>query len=60
MRPISLKITLAKEKEKRKRKRGREEKRRREKNKGCTLSFYNGYFGGNGLKNPATYIKEYI
>ena len=57
MRPISSKITLAKEKEKKKEgakgKKGGEEKK---KNKGCTLSFYNGYFGGNGLKSPARYV----
>ena len=58
MRPISSKITLGKEKEKRKRKREREERRRREK-KGYTLSFYNEYFGGNGLKNLARYKKKY-
>ena len=34
-----------KEKERRKRKSGEEERRRREKSNGCTLSFYNGYFG---------------
>ena len=57
MRPISSKITLAKEKEKGKRNSEREERRRRKKkNKGCTLSFYSGYFGGNGLKNPARYV----
>ena len=56
MRPISSKITLAKEKEKRKRNSEREERRRREK-KGYTLSFYNDYFGGNGLKHLARYKK---
>ena len=53
--PISSKITLTEEKERKKRKRREEEKRRREKNNGCTLSFYNGRFGGNVFKNPATY-----
>ena len=45
MGPISSKITLTKEKERRKRKSEEEERRRREKSNGCTLSFYNGYFG---------------
>ena len=53
MRPISSKITLEKEKEgKGKGKKGGEEKKR-----GYTLSFYNDYFGGNGLKNLARYKK---
>ena len=49
-----------------------DEKRRREKSKGCTLSFYDGYFrdvllldgkgpfSGNVFKNPARYINIYI
>ena len=45
--PINSKITLTKEKEKRKRNREEEEMRSREKINGCTLSFYNGYFGDN-------------
>ena len=45
-----------KEKERRRRKSEKEERRRRDKKNGCTLSFYNGYFGGNGLENPARYI----
>ena len=36
---------VTKEKERRKRKSEETEKRRREKSNGCTLSFYNGYFG---------------
>ena len=40
------------EKERARRKKGGEGK----KNNGCTLSCYNGYFGGNGLKTPARYI----
>ena len=67
LRPISSKITPTKEKERRKSKSEEGERRRREKSNGCTLSFYNGYFGeklldGRGLfgdnafKNPARYI----
>ena len=64
--PISTKKILTKEKERRKRK-SEEEERRREKSNGCTLSFYNGYFGrkklldvkgrfgGNVFKNPFRY-----
>ena len=44
-RPISSKIELAKEKERGKRKSEEEEKSRGEKSNGCTLRFYNGYFG---------------
>jgi len=66
--PRSSKITVTKGKERRKRKSEEKERRRREKNNGCTLSFYNGYFGvfgrkkllnakgpfdGNVMKNPA-------
>lgn len=40
------------EKEREKGKKGGEEKK-----KGYTLSFYNDYFGGNGLKNLARYKK---
>ena len=43
--PRSSKITVTKEKERRKRKSEEKERRRREKSNGCTLSFYNGYFG---------------
>ena len=43
--PRSSKITPTKEKERRKRKSEEEERRRREKSNGCTLTFYNGYFG---------------
>ena len=43
--PISSKIIVTKEKERRKRKNEEEERRRRDKSNGCTLSFYNGYFG---------------
>ena len=43
--PRSSKITVTKEKERRKRKSEDTERRRREKSNGCTLSFYNGYFG---------------
>ena len=69
---ISSKSTLTKEKERRKRKNKEEERWRREKSNGCTLSFYNGYFGdvllldgkglfsGNVFKNPARYINIYI
>ena len=42
--PISSKITVTKGKERRKRK-SEEEERRRKKINGCTLVFYNGYFG---------------
>ena len=64
-RPIDSQITTAKKKERRKRKSEEEERRRREKSSGCTLSFYNGYFGrkkmfdgsdlfgDNVYKNPA-------
>ena len=45
-----------KRQERRRRKSEKEERRRRDKKNGCTLSFYNGYFGGNGLENPARYI----
>ena len=38
-------LRKTKEKESRKRKSVEEERRRREKSNGCTLSFYNGYFG---------------
>ena len=56
-----------KKKEERKRKK-EEEERRREKSNGCTLGFYNSYFGrkkllnakgpfgDNVIKNPARYI----
>ena len=43
--PISSKITVTKEKERKTRKSQEEERRRREKSNGCTLSFYNSYFG---------------
>ena len=43
--PISSKITVTKGKERRKRKSEEEERRRKEKINGCTLVFYNGYFG---------------
>ena len=61
---ISFQITLTKEKERAKRKKARW----REKSNGCTLNFYNGYFGrekildaktpsgGNVVKNPARYV----
>jgi len=45
--PISSKITLTKEKERRKRNSEEKERRRRKKCNGCSLSFYNGYFGDN-------------
>ena len=45
LKPDKLKITPTKEKEREKRKSQEEERRRREKNNGCTLGFYNGYFG---------------
>ena len=69
---ISSKSTLTKEKERRKRKNEEPERRRREESSGCTLSFYNGYFGdvllldgkgpfsGNVFKNPARYINIHI
>ena len=44
---ISSRITLTKEKERRKRKSEQEERKRREKRSGCTLGFYNGYFGNS-------------
>lgn len=40
LRPISQKITLAKEKGKEDRKSEKKERRRREKSNGCTLNFY--------------------
>ena len=43
--PISSKITPTKAKEREKRKSQEKERRKREKNNGCTLGFYNGYFG---------------
>ena len=43
--PTSSKFTVTKEKERRKRKSEEEERRRRGKSNGCTLSFYNSYFG---------------
>ena len=68
--PISSKFTLTKVKERRERKIEEEERRRREKSNGCTLSFYNGYFGekklldtigpfgGNVFKNPVRHTGE--
>ena len=62
--PTSSKFTVTKEKERRKRKSEEEERRRRGKSNGCTVSFYNSYFGerkmldtkgpfsGNVFKNP--------
>ena len=44
---ISSRITVTKEKERRKRKSEEEERKRREKRSGCTLGFYNGYFGNS-------------
>jgi len=41
----SSKTTVRKEKERRKRKSEEKERRRRKKSNGCTLSFYNSYFG---------------
>ena len=68
----SSKITATKQKEMRKRKSEEKERWRREKSNGCTLSFYNDYFGdsfgpeklldgkgpfgGNVFKFPVTYI----
>ena len=61
------KITVTKEKERRKRKSKKKERRRRKKSNGCTLSFYNSYFGikqlfdakgpfgDNVIKNSARY-----
>ena len=43
--PRSSKITVTKGKERSKRKSEEKERRRREKSNGCTLSFYNSYFG---------------
>ena len=43
--PRSSKITVTKEKERRKRKGEEKERRRRKKSNGCTISFYNSYFG---------------
>ena len=70
--PTSFKITVTKEKERRKRKSEEKERRRRKKSNGCTLSFYNSYFGDsfgrkklldakgpfgdNVFKNPARYM----
>ena len=45
LRPRSSKIIVTKEKERRKRKSEEKERRRRKKISGCTLSFYDGYFG---------------
>ena len=49
MDPISSEITLMKENERRKRKSEEEDRRRGEKSNGCTISFYNGYFGDSQL-----------
>ena len=58
--PRSSKITVTKEKERRKRKSEEKRRRRRKKSNGCTLGFYNSYFGdsfgGNVIKNPARYV----
>ena len=43
--PTGSKITLMKETERREIKSEEKEMRRRERTNGCTLSFYNGYFG---------------
>ena len=48
--PENLQNHLTKEKERRKRKREEKKRRRREKSNGCTLSFYNSYFGDFGRK----------
>ena len=72
--PENLQNHLTKEKERRKRKREEKKSRRREKSNGCTLSFYNSYFGdsaekkkllnakgpfdNNVFKNSARYKKE--
>ena len=45
LKPEKSKITVTKEKERRKRESEEKERRRREKSNGCTLGFYNSYFG---------------
>ena len=40
-------VIVTKEKERRKRKIEEKERRRRKKSNGCTLGFYNSYFGDN-------------
>ena len=54
--PTSSKFTVTKEKEKRKRKSEEEERRRREKSNGCTLSFYNSYFGEKKMLNTKVHL----
>ena len=44
-----------KEKEEKKERRERKQEKKKKSN-GCTLSFYNSYFGDNVVKNPARYI----
>ena len=52
--PTGSKITLMKETERREIKSEEKEMRRRERTNGCTLSFYNGYFGWKKKKRKET------
>ena len=67
--PMSSKIRVMKEMERRKRKSAEGERRRSEKKKGCTLSFYNSFFGEKNcwlqkvhkvFKNPSRSIDHYV
>ena len=51
------KLIVTKEKEKRKRKSEEKERRRRKTSNGCTLSFYNSYFGDKKVHSAITISK---
>ena len=58
--PDELQYHTNEGKGRRKRKSEEEEKRRREKSNGCTLSFYNGYFGDRFWPNKTVGRKRFI